>query len=97
MNLSRLQLALRGLERGDTVVRIAVLGIGGDDGIRRARRLVRLLLADPLIEGTWETRLGETGEAEEEGKALLIRLVFIARTWTPIIGDGKTMSVLIRL
>ena len=72
VNLSRLQLALRGLERGEMVVRIAVLGLG-EDGMKRAKSLVRLLFADPLTEEAWENKLDRIGEGEENGKGLLIR------------------------
>ena len=75
VNLSRLQLALRGLERGQTVIRIAVLGMSGYGGMRRARRLVRLLLADPLMEQAWEEKLDSAVEQDEDGRGLLIRLV----------------------
>ncbi|KAI9696185.1 MAG: hypothetical protein M1820_008253 [Bogoriella megaspora] len=76
VNLSRVQLALRGLERGNTVVRIAVLGIHGETGIEKARKLVRLLLADPLAgKGEWEGRIeGQgVGEVGGDGRGLLIR------------------------
>ncbi|PLN81583.1 hypothetical protein BDW42DRAFT_168629 [Aspergillus taichungensis] len=45
VNVSRLQLALRGLETDHPLIRVAVLGL--NDAVA-ARRLVRLLLADPL-------------------------------------------------
>ncbi|KAF2492123.1 hypothetical protein BU16DRAFT_446850, partial [Lophium mytilinum] len=68
VNLSRLQLALRGLAGENAVVRVAVLGIGGQ---AHARKMARLLLADPLGgEGAWEQRV-ESGEVE--GKGLLLR------------------------
>ncbi|KAF2816301.1 uncharacterized protein BDZ99DRAFT_133273 [Mytilinidion resinicola] len=68
VNISRLQLALRGLEGGDAVVRVAVLGIGGQ---KHARKMARLLLADPLGgEGAWEKRVER---AEFEGRGLLLR------------------------
>ncbi|KAF2235881.1 hypothetical protein EV356DRAFT_499098 [Viridothelium virens] len=71
VNLSRLQLALRGLERGNTRMRIAVLGIGAEGGLARARRLVRLLLADPLVEKEWEKRIEGKGPRDE--RDLLVR------------------------
>ncbi|KAF2090716.1 hypothetical protein K490DRAFT_18170, partial [Saccharata proteae CBS 121410] len=68
VNLSRLQLALRGLEARDPVVRIAVLSL---DDQKAARRLVRLLLADPLAPaGRWEREL-EAGS--EDGRGILLR------------------------
>ncbi|KAJ5980902.1 hypothetical protein N7481_008200 [Penicillium waksmanii] len=45
VSISRLQLALRGLESEAPLIRIAVLGLDNADS---ARKLVRLLLADPL-------------------------------------------------
>ncbi|PTU17757.1 hypothetical protein P175DRAFT_0486389 [Aspergillus ochraceoroseus IBT 24754] len=45
VNLSRLQLALRGLESEEPLIRVAVLGL---NDVAAARKLVRLLLADPL-------------------------------------------------
>lgn len=69
INLSRLQLALRSLERDDPVVRIAVLSLGDQ---RAARRLVRLLLADPLADkGSWEDELEQSGSGN--GQAVLLR------------------------
>lgn len=58
VNLSRLQLALRGLEQpaGNETIRIAILGLAdGGDSLDKAKQLVRLLLADPLkAEEEWE-------------------------------------------
>ncbi|CAG8956495.1 hypothetical protein HYFRA_00003881 [Hymenoscyphus fraxineus] len=58
VNISRLQLALRGLEQstGDEIIRIAILGLAdGGDSLKKAKQLVRLLLADPLkAEEEWE-------------------------------------------
>ncbi|TKA62443.1 hypothetical protein B0A49_10674 [Cryomyces minteri] len=69
VNLSRLGLALRGLESGGDVVRIAVLGL---DDSRAARLLVRILLADPLsTAGAWEKRLEDDDGGD--GAALLLR------------------------
>ncbi|KAF2140113.1 uncharacterized protein K452DRAFT_230804 [Aplosporella prunicola CBS 121167] len=69
VNLSRLQLALRGLETTDPVVRIAVLSLGDQ---RAAQRLVRLLLADPLGDkGVWEKELEKKGQ--DEAQAILLR------------------------
>ncbi|KAK8238660.1 hypothetical protein HDK77DRAFT_274840 [Phyllosticta capitalensis] len=69
INLSRLQLALRSLERNDPVVRVAVLSLGDQ---RAAKRLVRLLLADPLADkGAWEEELEKS--ASGNGQAILLR------------------------
>ncbi|KAK8208087.1 hypothetical protein IWZ01DRAFT_520613 [Phyllosticta capitalensis] len=69
INLSRLQLALRSLERNDPVVRVAVLSLGDQ---RAAKRLVRLLLADPLADkGAWEEELEKNASAN--GQAILLR------------------------
>ncbi|CAG8980761.1 hypothetical protein HYALB_00011339 [Hymenoscyphus albidus] len=61
VNISRLQLALRGLEQstGDEIIRIAILGLAdGGDSLKKAKQLVRLLLADPLkAEEEWERGL----------------------------------------
>ncbi|KAK4973965.1 hypothetical protein LTR28_011024 [Elasticomyces elasticus] len=71
VNISRLQLALRGLESTEPVVRIAVSGLG-NDGLMAAKRLVRVLCADPLSEKRdWEAALSEN--ATEDGTTLLVR------------------------
>ncbi|KAL8755716.1 MAG: hypothetical protein Q9184_004714 [Pyrenodesmia sp. 2 TL-2023] len=68
-NLSQLQLALRGLESENGVTRIAALD--GLDG-RPTRRLVKVLLADPLApESEWEQQL--SGLDDGDGRALLLR------------------------
>ncbi|KAG9228148.1 hypothetical protein BJ875DRAFT_260976 [Amylocarpus encephaloides] len=59
INISRLQLALRGLEQptGEETIRVAIQGVADDLGgsLRLARQLVRVLLADPLKpEEEWE-------------------------------------------
>ncbi|KAJ5620983.1 hypothetical protein N7510_004967 [Penicillium lagena] len=69
VSLSRLQLALRGLESETPLIRVAVLGL---DNAASARRLVRLLLADPLRpRESWEDIL-ETNDADTS-PGLLIR------------------------
>ncbi|OKL64480.1 hypothetical protein UA08_00299 [Talaromyces atroroseus] len=69
VSLSRLQLAQRGLESEDPVIRVAILGI---NDVRATRRLVRLLLADPLTEKqAWEDLIESYGIEESNG--LLIR------------------------
>lgn len=58
VNISRLQLALRGLEQqpGQETIRIAISGLAGQgDTLNKTRKLVRLLVADPLKdEEEWE-------------------------------------------
>jgi hypothetical protein len=75
VNISRLQLALRSLEQqpGEETVRVAILGLAGQDGISRTvRELVRLLVADPLREEEeWERIL--TAE-ETLDKPILLRV-----------------------
>ncbi|KAF2743246.1 hypothetical protein M011DRAFT_481020 [Sporormia fimetaria CBS 119925] len=68
VNISRIQLALRGLASEDFVVRVAVLAL---DSQENAQKVARLLLADPLgpVE-KWEEEL-ET--ATEDGKPVLLR------------------------
>ncbi|KAL2848501.1 hypothetical protein BJY01DRAFT_246374 [Aspergillus pseudoustus] len=78
VNLSRLQLALRGLESEGPLIRVAgglALSFLGLNDVSSARKLVRLLLADPLKEREdWEDMLdnvsGENGGLE---RGLLIR------------------------
>ncbi|PYH48867.1 uncharacterized protein BP01DRAFT_413271 [Aspergillus saccharolyticus JOP 1030-1] len=72
VNLSRLQLALRGLESETPLIRVAVLGLNDASA---ARRLVRLLLADPLNgKESWEDMLEEMGaETGALERGLLIR------------------------
>ncbi|KAH6665702.1 hypothetical protein B0J14DRAFT_550435 [Halenospora varia] len=64
VNISRLQLALRGLEQksGQETIRIAILALAdGGKSLRRAKELLRLLLADPLkTEEEWERTLIES-------------------------------------
>ncbi|KAL2067608.1 hypothetical protein VTL71DRAFT_2033 [Oculimacula yallundae] len=75
VSVSRLQLALRGLEQpaGDETIRIAILGIAnGGVSLRKSKELLRLLLADPLKpEEEWERIL--LGE-QEGGKPILLRI-----------------------
>ncbi|KAJ5947927.1 hypothetical protein N7466_000942 [Penicillium verhagenii] len=69
VSVSRLQLALRGLESEEPLIRIAVLGL---DNVDSARKLVRLLLADPLgPREDWEDIL-ETYDSDAS-QGLLIR------------------------
>ncbi|KEF54624.1 uncharacterized protein A1O9_09066 [Exophiala aquamarina CBS 119918] len=69
VNLSRLQLALQGLESETPTTRVAVLGLNVQN---TARRLVRLLLADPLRdEERWEKDFLKSTDDASQG--LLIR------------------------
>ena len=69
VNLSRLQLALQGLESESPTTRVAVLSLYVST---TARRLVRLLLADALnADESWEKQLHSDHEDYTEG--LLIR------------------------
>jgi hypothetical protein len=68
VNISRLQLALRGLESTSPVTRIAVLGLNNQ---KSARALARLLIADALSdEGAWERQLEEFGADDRRGIVL---------------------------
>lgn len=78
VKISRLQLAVRGLDQpaGDEKIRIAIMGLygeGGDgDPMRKVKQLVRVFLADPLVaEEGWERILSENGNVDEP---LLIRI-----------------------
>lgn len=66
VNLSRLQLALRGLAVENAVTRVAVLGLNSQIG---AQQLARLLIADPL--GDKEEWEGTLEKSPEEGAVLL--------------------------
>ncbi|KAG4430149.1 hypothetical protein IFR05_014372 [Cadophora sp. M221] len=75
VNISRLQLALRGLEQGtgDETIRIAILGIAdGGASLKKAKELLRLLVADPLkTEEEWERIL--LGD-EEGGRPIFLKV-----------------------
>ncbi|PQE28586.1 serine threonine phosphatase 2b catalytic subunit protein [Rutstroemia sp. NJR-2017a WRK4] len=75
VNISRLQLALRGLEQteGDETIRIAILGLAdGGASLKQAKELLRLVLADPLKEEEeWERSLTRS---DDIGKPLLVRV-----------------------
>jgi hypothetical protein len=75
VNISRLGLALRGLEQntGEETIRVAILGLS-DQRLtsKKVRDLVRLLLADPLKEEEeWERILVA---AQDAGRPLLLRI-----------------------
>lgn len=90
VNLSRLQLALHGLQQspGDEAIRIAILGLAdGGESLQRAKELLRLLLADPLkTEEEWERILLED---KQGGKPLLLRVGYDAQ-------EGNTGGHLVR-
>ncbi|EUC44795.1 hypothetical protein COCMIDRAFT_97249 [Bipolaris oryzae ATCC 44560] len=68
VNISRLQLALRGLAAQDAVTRVAVLGLNSQ---LSAQQLARLLLADPLAaEGQWEKELAKAGVGSDNAVLL---------------------------
>lgn len=75
VNLSRLQLALHGVQQpsGDEPIRIAILGLAdGGRSYETAKEFLRLLLADPLkAEEEWERTLLE---AKQTGKPLLLKV-----------------------
>lgn len=76
VNISRLQLALRGLESEVPLIRVAVLGL---NDATAARRLVRLLLADPLSSREpWEDVLDS--EDADMSRGLLIRYGAVSET-----------------
>ncbi|KAE8152526.1 hypothetical protein BDV25DRAFT_65668 [Aspergillus avenaceus] len=76
VDLSRLQLALRGLESEAPVIRVAVLGL---NDATAARKLVRLLLADPLnSRESWEDALNAYDANTSRG--LLIRYGDVSET-----------------
>lgn len=69
VSLSRLQLALQGLESETPITRVAVLGLNVQE---TARRLVRLLLADPLEdEGPWEKQMVD--QRADSSQGLIVR------------------------
>ncbi|KAJ5222051.1 uncharacterized protein N7469_010938 [Penicillium citrinum] len=76
VSISRLQLALRGLESEVPLIRIAVLGLDNADS---ARKLVRLLLADPLgPREDWEDLLD--GYDSDPARGVLIRYGEVSET-----------------
>ncbi|KAL3422896.1 hypothetical protein PVAG01_04643 [Phlyctema vagabunda] len=75
VNISRLQLALRGLEQqsGQETIRVAILALAnGGTSLRKAKKLLRLIAADPLgDEEEWErTLVDEQGT----GRPLLMKI-----------------------
>ncbi|OAL33103.1 hypothetical protein AYO20_07585 [Fonsecaea nubica] len=71
INLSRLQLALQGLESETPVTRVAILGLNVQD---TASKVVRLLLADALEdEASWERELIKSANNPDFSRGVLIR------------------------
>ncbi len=74
VNISRLQLAIRGLEQepGQESIRIGILGLAdGGNSLQRAKQLLRLLLVDPLkTEEEWERILLD----DQQGRPVLIKV-----------------------
>jgi hypothetical protein len=74
VNISRLQLAIRGLEQvaGQETIRIAILGLAdGGSSLQKAKELLRLLIVDPLkTEEEWERILVNS----QQGKPVLIKV-----------------------
>ncbi|EFQ84869.1 hypothetical protein PTT_20363 [Pyrenophora teres f. teres 0-1] len=82
VNISRLQLALRGLVAQDAVTRVAVLGMNSQSS---AQQLARLLLADPLgAEEQWEKELVKAGNGNEGAVLLKYGLDPDEHTPTPL-------------
>jgi hypothetical protein len=75
VNISRLQLAIRGLEQkaGQETIRIAILGLAdGGESLQKAKELLRLLVADPLkTEEEWERLLVND---QQGSKPLLLKV-----------------------
>jgi hypothetical protein len=74
VNISRLQLAIRGLEQepGQESIRIGILGLAdGGNSLQRAKQLLRLLVVDPLkTEEEWERILVD----DQQGRPVLIKV-----------------------
>lgn len=76
VSLSRLQLALQGLQQpaGEEAIRIAILGLRPEDdaaGADTAKRVLRAILADPLVdEEAWERQLAKY----EPNHPLIVRI-----------------------
>lgn len=74
VNISRLQLAIRGLEQeaGQETIRIGILGLAdGGNSLKKAKELLRLLVVDPLkAEEEWERILVD----DQQGRPVLIKV-----------------------
>lgn len=109
VNVSRLQLALRGLEQpeGEETIRVAILGLAdGGASLQKAKELLRLVLADPLkAEEEWERGIirGDSmgrpllirvGHNEDEGSERNGRLVYEMNISSPLF-NGHKMEILV--
>ncbi|TGO56814.1 hypothetical protein BOTNAR_0215g00090 [Botryotinia narcissicola] len=109
VNISRLQLALRGIEQpeGQETTRVAKLGLAdGGTSLQKAKELLRLILADPLkAEEEWERRvihgddmnrplLIRVGHNEEESSERNGRLVHEMNISSPMF-SGHKMEILV--
>ncbi|QSZ34521.1 hypothetical protein DSL72_006115 [Monilinia vaccinii-corymbosi] len=109
VNISRLQLALRGLEQpeGQETIRVAILGLAdGGASLQKAKELLRLVLADPLKEEEeWERGIirGDSmgrpllirvGYNEDEGSERSGRLVHEMNISSPLF-KGHKMEILV--
>ncbi|ESZ91296.1 hypothetical protein SBOR_8330 [Sclerotinia borealis F-4128] len=109
VNISRLQLALRGLEQpeGQETIRVAILGLAdGGISLQKAKELLRLILADPLkSEEEWERGmlrgdgmgrplLIRVGHNEDEGSERSGRLVHEMNISSPTF-NGHKMEILV--
>ncbi|RAL62806.1 hypothetical protein DID88_004648 [Monilinia fructigena] len=109
VNVSRLQLALRGLEQpeGQETIRVAILGLAdGGASLQKAKELLRLVLADPLkAEEEWERGIirGDSmgrpllirvGHNEDEGSERNGRLVYEMNISSPLF-NGHKMEILV--
>ncbi|KAI9647511.1 hypothetical protein NHQ30_003896 [Ciborinia camelliae] len=109
VNISRLQLALRGLEQpeGQETIRVAILGLAdGGTSLQKAKELLRLILADPLkAEEEWERGImrGDSmgrpllirvGHNEDEGSERNGRLVHEMNISSPMF-NGHKMEILV--
>lgn len=74
VNLSRLQLAVQGLRQsvGNEAVRIAIVGLENGDGAgTTAKRILRALLSDPLVnQESWEREL----DSYDPSNPLIVRI-----------------------
>jgi len=98
VNLSQLQLAIKGIETTDPVTRAAILSLNSDTS--EAKKLAKLLLADPLgKEEDWEQSLedGKTtsdpGQVEDNSnKAVLLR--YVEDQDIPAVGQQVVSTIL---
>ncbi len=108
VNISRLQLALRGLDQpvGEETIRIAILGLAdGGASLGKAKELARLLVADPLkVEEEWERILVsgqgskpillKIGQDDVEDNSHASRLVQQLQASSPML-NGHNLEILV--